>query len=336
MKNQRKFKVLVTREIPESGIILLKKRGFQVEINRKDKILSKNELIRKIKDKDALLCLLTDKIDEEILDSANNLKIVSNYAVGFDNIKIDAASKRNIIVTNTPEVLTETVAEHAMGLMLAAARRIVEADKFVRQGKFKSWEPLLLLGQDLKGKTLGILGLGRIGSAVAKRAVNGMGMKVIYFSEQRDKNFEKEYDALPVKLNELFKKSDFISVHVPLTPKTKHMISFKQFSMMKKNAILINTARGPIVHEKALLDALKNKKIAGAALDVFECEPDISCDLDSPLQLKNLDNIVLTPHIASASIETRNKMAMLAAQSIIDIYEGKIPTNIVNKEVLKK
>lgn len=331
-----KFKVFVARKIPDAGIELLKKAGLDVEVNEDaEKVLSKKELIEKIKDKDALLSLLTDKIDEEVLSSASNLKIVANYAVGFDNIDLKTATKKSIVITNTPEVLTETVAEHTFALMMAAARRIVEADKFTRQGKYKAWGPLLFLGQDLKGKTLGIIGLGRIGAAVAQRAVKGMGMKIIYNSKHRDKAFEKGYDAKFADLNALLKESDFISIHVPLTQETKHMISFKQFKLMKKNAILVNTARGPIVDENALIDALKNKKIAGAALDVFECEPEITCNLSSTLQLKDFDNVILTPHIASASVETRSKMAEMAAQSIIDFAKGKTPKNMINKEAIQ-
>ena len=330
-------KVFIARKIPEEGVKLLKKAGLYVEINdSEDKILSKKELIKKIKDKDALLCLLTDKIDEEVLSSNPNLKIIANYAVGFDNIDVKTATKKNIVVTNTPGVLTETVAEHTLALLLSSARRIVEADKFTRQGKYKAWGPLLFLGQDLNGKTLGIIGLGRIGSAVAKRAVKGMGMKVIYNKGHRDKKFEKKYGAQFVNLSTLLKKSDFVSLHVPLTPKTRHMIGKKELDKMKKTAILINTSRGPIVEEKALIKALKNKKICAAALDVFECEPEITCNFHSAIQLKDLDNIILTPHIASATVETRTKMALMASQNIIDFFQGKTPENIVNKEVKGK
>tara|TARA_B100001971_G_C18241464_1_gene571241 strand:- start:944 stop:1930 length:987 start_codon:yes stop_codon:yes gene_type:complete len=326
----KKFKVFVARKIPEAGITLLKKAGLDVEINKdENKILSKKELIRKIKDKNALLSLLTDKIDKEVLSSAPNLKIIANYAVGFDNIDVKAASEKGITVTNTPGVLTETVAEHTFALMMASARRIVESDKFTKQGKYKAWGPLLFLGHDLKDKTLGIIGLGRIGSAVAKRAVKGMGMKLIYNKRHRDKPFEKKYGAEFASLNTLLKKSDFISIHVPLTPKTRHLISSKEFKLMKNNAILVNTSRGPIVDEKALVNALKNKKIAGAALDVFECEPEITCSTSSITQLRDLDNVILTPHIASASVETRSKMAEMAALSIVDFAKGKLPKNIV-------
>lgn len=330
----KKFKVFVARKIPDIGIELLKKQGFDVEVNG-DKILSKKELIKKIKGKDALLCLLTDKIDKEVLSSAPNLKIVANYAVGFDNIDIDAATKKNIFITNTYGVLSETVAEYTIALMMAVSKRIVESDKFTRAGKYKAWGPLLFLGQEIKDKTLGIIGSGRIGFSVAKKA-RGLGMKIIYNDLLKNKEFEKKYNAKFFKLNDLLKKSDFISIHIPLTPKTRYMINSKQFKLMKKNAILINTSRGQIVNEKALISALKNKKIFAAALDVFECEPKITCDAKALVQLKDLDNVILTPHIASATIETRNKMSEIAAQNIIDYFKGKIPKNVVNKNVLKK
>lgn len=332
-----KFKVFVARKIPETGTEMLKNAGFDVDVNEdEEKVLTKLELIEKVKNKDALLSLLTDKVDEEVLSSAENLKIVANYAVGLDNIDIDAATRRGILVSNTPGVLTQSVAEHTFALMIGAARRIVEADKYTRQGKYKAWGPLLFLGADLNGKTLGIIGLGRIGKAVSKMAVRGFDMKVLYHDKFKDEAFEKEYNAEDTDLETLLKEADFITIHVPLLPSTKHLISFNEFKLMKKSAILVNTARGPIIDEKALIDALENKRIAGAALDVFECEPEISCDPKSPHQLKDLANLILTPHIASASIETRGKMAELAAQNIIDLAGGITPQNVVNKEVLKK
>lgn len=332
-----KFKVFVARRIPEIGIEMLKKAGFDVDVNEdEDKVLTKLELIDKVKNKDALLSLLTDKVDEEVLSSAKNLKIVANYAVGLDNVDIDAATRRGILVSNTPGVLTQSVAEHTFALMIGVARRIVEADKYTRLGKYRAWGPLLFLGADLNGKTLGIIGLGRIGKAVSKMAVRGFDMKVLYYDKFKDEAFEKEYNAEDTDLETLLKEADFITIHVPLLPSTIHLISFNEFELMKKGAILVNTARGPIVDEKALIDALENKRIAGAALDVFECEPEISCDHESPHQLKDLDNLILTPHIASASIETRGKMAELAAQSIIDLAGGKTPQNVVNREALKK
>ncbi len=330
------FKVFVARKIPEIGISLLNQQGIEVEINEDgNRILSKSELIEKIQGKDALLSLFTDKIDKGVIKSNQNLKIISNYAVGFDNIDVESATKNGIIITNTPDVLNDAVAEHTLALMIAAARRIVEANRFTREGKYKGWEPSLFLGMGLKGKTLGIIGLGRIGLAVAERAIKGLGMKVIHYSQSQNTKFEQQYQAKFVDLETLLKESDFISLHVPLTKETRHLISTEQFEMMKATAILINNARGPIVDEEALIDALVNKKIFAAALDVFECEPDITCD-DCRVQLKDLDNVILTPHIASATMETRNKMAEIAAQNIIDFSRGKIPKHVVNKEIIEK
>lgn len=325
----KKKNVFVTRKIPESGIKLLRK-NYNVYVNPHDRVLSKKELIRKIKNIDALLCLLTDEIDEEIIDAAEErLKIIANYAVGVDNIDIEAARKRNIMVTNTPGVLTDTVAEHTFALVMTIARRIVEADSFMRAGKFKGWAPMLLLGDDLQGKTLGIIGLGRIGFAVAKRAVKGMGMKVAYNDIRRNKQFEKEYKAKYLSKRQLLKKADFISLHVPLLPSTKHLIGAKELAMMKKTAYLINTSRGPVVDEKALLNALEKGKIKGAALDVFACEPLLGCNLKIKKRFKKLKNAIFTPHIASASIDTRSKMSEMAAKNIIAALSGKKPPNLI-------
>lgn len=329
------MKVFVARRIPDAGIAVMKKAGMKVEMNKDaDKVLSKKQLISKTKDKDALLCLLTDKVDDALFEACPKLKIVANYAVGFDNIDVESATKRGILVTNTPGVLTETVAEHTLALMISAARRIVEADKFTRQGRYKAWGPLLMLGQDLKGKTLGVVGMGRIGSAVCERAVKGMGMNVIYTDIYRNKFAEKQFKAKRVPLSRLLKQADFITLHVTLTPKTKHLIGRKELGLMKKNAVLVNTSRGPVVDESALVDSLKKNNIFAAALDVFECEPSITCNPKAKVQLKHLDNVILTPHIASASIETRDRMAVMAAQSIVDFAKGKRPQNVVNKEVL--
>jgi len=324
-----KLKVFITRKIPDAGMDLLKKR-FVVKVYPKDNAIPRKELEKGVKWCDALLSLLTEKIDSKLMDLNKNLKIISNYAVGFDNVDIKAANKRKIPVTNTPDVLTHAVSEHTIALLMSIARRIPEADDFTRKGKYKHWSPMLFLGSGLKGKTLGIIGLGRIGSNVAQMSIKGFGMKVIYNKSHPDKEFEKKYNAKFVSLSELMKKSDFVSLHTPLNKSTRHLIGKKQLNMMKKTAYLINTSRGPIIDEKFLVAALKKRKIKGAALDVFENGPKLS------LGMNKLDNIILTPHIASGTIEARNAMAVLAAEGIIDVSKNKIPKNIVNKEIYKK
>lgn len=324
-------KVFVTRKIPEVGIKMLKEKGFSVEVYGPDEVIPRSVLLKKVAGVDALLSLLTDKIDGEVLDAAGaNLKIVANYAVGFDNIDLVAAKKRGVLVSNTPgQEITESVAEHTFMLMLALARRLVESDNFTRAGKYRGWEPLLLLGADVHDKTLGIVGLGRIGFAVADRAVKGFRMKVLYSDVKRNEQFEKEYGGVYLPLEDLLKQADFITLHVPLLPSTRHLMGAKQFKLMKPSAFLVNTARGPVVDEKALLQALVAKRLAGAALDVFECEPAIDCDPTDHLELKKMPNVILTPHTASATIETRGAMARLAAENIIAALEGKEPPNLV-------
>jgi len=316
-------KVFVTRQIPQKGLEMLKAR-FEVEIGASDRNLSRREICEGTKDADALVCLLSDAIDEEILSGAKKLKIIANYAVGYNNINVEYAKEHGIFVTNTPGVLTETTADLTWALMLSVARRIVEADKFTRSGKFKGWEPELMLGSDVFGKTLGVVGAGRIGQAVMKRAI-GFGMRVIYYSKSRlPLDIESNLNASYVSLEKLLKEADFVSLHVPLTKNTYHMIGEDQLSLMKQTAYLINTARGPVVDEEALVKFLKEKRIAGAALDVFENEP-----LLTP-GLTELDNVVITPHIGSASKETREKMSVIVAENVIAALEGKIPPNCVN------
>lgn len=320
------MKIYITRKIPERGIDKLKAKGYEVDVNPEDKVLSKEELIFALKQKpyDAVLCLLTDKIDKEIFEAVPTAKIFANYAVGFDNINLAAAKEKGVLITNTPGVLTETVAEHTFALMLAIARRIAEADKFTKAGNYKGWVPMLLLGTDLSHKTLGVVGLGRIGSRVAYHGAKGFDMKVVYYDINRNEEFEKEFNAeFKSNVDEVLKESDFISIHVPLLESTKHLINRQRLSIMKPTAYLINTSRGPVIDEKALAEALKNKTIKGAALDVFENEP-----LLAP-GLAELENVILTPHIASATEETRSKMSDLAATNIIEALEGKIPPNLV-------
>ena len=320
-------KIFVTRKIPEAGIRKLKEAGYEVEVNPEDKVLSKDELVSYLKTGkyDAVLALLTDKLDADVFQAAKgSVKIFANMAVGFDNVDVEASKKAGIMVSNTPGVLTDTVAEHTFALMLAIAHRVAEADRFTRAGKYHGWEPMMLLGSDLSYKTIGILGLGRIGSRVAYHAVKGFNAKAVYYDVNRNEEFEKEFSAEFCRTpEEVLKKADFVSIHVPLLPATHHLINAEKLKMMKPTAYLINTSRGPVIDEKALAEALQNKIIKGAAIDVFENEPAIE-----PALLK-LDNIILTPHIASATEATRDKMAELAAENIISALSGKEPPNLV-------
>jgi glyoxylate reductase len=277
-----------------------------------------------------LLSLLTDKIDAELMDKAPKLKVVSNCAVGFDNIDVKAATERGIIVGNTPGVLTDTTADFAFALMLAAARRVAEGDRIVRAGKWKTWGPMILLGPDVHDATLGIVGLGRIGSAIARRA-KGFGMNLIYSDVIRNKKAEDEFGIRFVDMDTLLAQSDFITLHTNLTPETYHLIGPNQFEKMKKTAILVNSSRGPIVDNMALYEALKSGKIAYAALDVTEPEP-----LPANHPLLTLENVIVVPHIASASVATRTKMGVMAADNLIAGLKGEMPPNPVNPEVLKK
>ncbi|OGD86638.1 D-glycerate dehydrogenase [Candidatus Curtissbacteria bacterium RBG_16_39_7] len=317
-------KVFVCRPISEVGINFLKEKGFEVILNSEDRVLSKDELKEKVKGVDAILSLLTDKMDGEVMDAAGpQLKVIANYAVGFDNINIEATKQRNIMVTNTPGVLTEAVAEHTFALLLACAKHIVEADRFTSEGKFKQWEPKGFLGPQLQGKTLGIVGLGRIGSMVAQIAKKGFEMKIVYYDVKPNPDFEREFEASFLSVEDLLKNSDFVTIHVPLLPQTRHFINEEKLKMMKKEAVLINTARGPIVDEQALIRALKEGWIAAAGLDVFEFEPNLSPGL------VELPNVVLTPHTASATYEARNAMSRMAAENIAAVLSGQTPPNLV-------
>jgi glyoxylate reductase len=287
-------------------------------------------LLRKVEDIEGLLSLLTEKVDGELFSRAPKLKVVSNCAVGFDNIDIPEATKHGIIIGNTPGVLTETTADFAFALLMAAARRVVEGDKIVRSGGWKTWGPMTLLGYDIYGSTLGIIGLGRIGMAVATRA-KGFGMKLLYYDLIRRKDVENELGIKYVGLDTLLKESDFVTIHTNLTPETRHLIGAKQFAMMKKTSVLINDARGPIVDNNALYEALRDGKIGFAGLDVTEPEP-----IPSNHPLLTLDNVIITPHIASASVETRTKMGLMAAENLIAGLKGEMPPNPVNPEVLKR
>jgi len=314
----QKQKVFITRLIPEAGINLLKEVGFEVEVSDFDGVLPQPQLLQKVKGVDAILSLLTDKMNAEVMEAAGpQLKIIANYAVGIDNIDLKDAAVHNVIITNTPEVLTESVAEHAIALMFAISRRIVESDQYMRDGKYIGWAPMLFLGNDLLGKTLGLVGLGRIGAAVAKRMHDGFEMNIIYYDVKRNEELEKQYHLTYVDLETLLKKADFVSIHVPLLPGTRHLIGETQLKAMKKTAYLINTSRGPVIDEKALVEALKAGEIKGAALDVYEEEPKMAPGL------AELPNTVLTPHTASATEETRAAMSELAAKNIIEVLEGR-------------
>jgi lactate dehydrogenase-like 2-hydroxyacid dehydrogenase len=322
------MQVFVTRKIPQPGLDLLQKE-FTIELNPSDRVLTKEEIIKGVKGKDGLLCLLTDPIDKEVITAEPNLKMIASYAVGYDNIDIATATKQGIPVSNTPGVLTETTAELAWALLFSVARRIVEADTFTRTGKFKGWAPLLMLGQDVSHKTLGIIGTGRIGTAFALKS-KGFQMNILYTDEQHNLQLERELGATKVSLQKLLKESDFVSIHVPLTKATHHLIDEKELHLMKKTAILINTARGPIINETALIKALSERWIFGAGLDVYEQEPKI------PKELTCLENVVLQPHTGSGTIETRTKMALIAAENMIIGLKGGIPPNCVNTEVFQK
>lgn len=316
-----KQKIYISGNIPDIAKTMLEEY-FDVEINTENLKLNKEQLINKIKDCDGVICQLSDAIDKEVMERCPKVKIFANYAVGFNNIDIKEAQARNIMVTNTPGVLTHATADLAWALLFAAARRIIPAHKYTEGGSFKGWEPRLFLGYDITGKTLGIIGAGRIGRAFAKKAT-AFDMSIKYYSRSRNEAFETETGAKYCALDELLKDSDYISIHTPLTAETKHLIGKDQFVKMRSNAILINTARGPVVDENALVWALKEGIIAGAGLDVYEEEPLIN------KELIGLENVVLLPHIGSATYDTRNEMARMAAQDVIKVLQGHKPCNPV-------
>jgi glyoxylate reductase len=324
-----KPKVYVTRMLPERGLKKIKDY-FDAEVWPEYAPPPKDVIIKKTANVEALVSLLSDKIDAEVFDAAPKLKIISQIAVGFDNIDVKEATKRGIYVTNTPEVLTDTTADFAWTLLMAIARRVVEADKYVRSGQWKvAWHPSMLQGRDVYGATIGIVGAGRIGYAVAQRA-KGFKMKILYHDAIPRPEVERDFGAKRVDLDTLLKESDFVSLHVPLMKETLHLINEQKLKLMKKTAYLINNARGPVVDEKALYKALKEGWIAGAGLDVFEQEP---TPVDNPL-LK-LNNVVVAPHISSASYETRSQMAEMVADNLIAFFEKRKPPNLVNPDVMK-
>lgn len=325
-----KPRVYVTRRMAQEALDKIA-RVTEMEVWPEELPPPYDVLLEKVRDVDGLLPLLTDRIDANLMDAAPRLKVISNMAVGYDNIDVPEATKRGIVVGNTPGVLTETTADMAFALLMAAARRVAEADAFTRKGCWKTWGPMVMLGQDIHRATLGIVGLGRIGTEIAKRA-KGFNMKVLYYDEiRRSQEEEKQLGVEYVsELSTLLSKSDFVSIHVPLGPQTHHLIGAAEFALMKPTAILINTSRGPVVDQKALYEALKSHQIFAAAIDVTEVEP---IPMDSPLL--TLDNIIITPHISSASVATRTKMANMAAENLIAGVQGEIPPNCVNPEALK-
>ena len=308
--------IFISNVLPREAVALIP-REISVEFNDTDQPLPKTELIRRLKGKDGLICHIISAIDEEVLAGTPELKVVSNVAVGFNNIDVPAARRRGVVVTNTPDVLTETTADFAWALLMAAARRVVEADQFARSGQWTRWQWDLLWGNDVHGKTLGIIGFGRIGRAVARRAL-GFGMRVLYHDTVRaDAAAERELKATYTELETLLRDSDFVSLHTLFIPETRHLINERNLRLMKKTAILVNAARGPIVDEAALVKALTEGWIAGAGLDVFEEEPKIHP------RLLPLKNVTLAPHIASASLDTRLAMATLAVRNCLAVLDGK-------------
>jgi glyoxylate reductase len=324
-------KIFATRKIPSTAFDKLLSSGNEVQVSEFDRILTPEELLDFSKGAEVLLCLLTDKIDGEVMDAIGpQLRMISNYAVGFDNVDIKAATERGIVVANTPcDEVNEAVAEHTWALLLSLSRRIVEADESTRRGAYKGWEPAVFLGRSLIGKTLGILGLGRIGSMVARRA-KGYNMNLLYYNRSRDEKAEGDLGIQYSGLDELLGKSDFVSVHVPLTDQTRHLINKETLSKMKPGAFLVNTARGPIVEESDLVEFLRNGHLAGAGLDVYENEPVINPEL------VGMEQVVLTPHIASATYEAREKMGEMAVSAILKAIANEKPDNLVNAEIWDK
>lgn len=315
--------VLVTGNLPDTEIDRIE-REHRVQVHREDFPMERRDVLDSIGDKQGLLSMITDRVDAELLDRAPELRIIANFGVGYNNIDVTAATRRGIKVTNTPGVLTDATADLTMALMLAVARRVVEGDLRTRQGRFRFWAPFHFLGHEITGKTLGIVGMGRIGRAVARRAA-GFDMRVLYHN--RNPLAEEEARALQVhyaELKTLLQEADFISLHTPLTPRTRHLIGSRELAWMKSDAFIINTARGAVIDEKALVEALEQGRIAGAGLDVYENEPALTSGLE------RLDNVVLLPHVGSATVETRCRMAAMAVDNLLAGLQGRTPPNCVN------
>lgn len=318
--------VYVTRKVPQLAIDMLTQKGYSVDVNPKDRPLTQKELIKALSKKpyDAVLSLLTDQIDAKVFDVAPTVKIFANFAIGFNNFDVNEAKKRNIYLSNTPGGGADRVAEHTWALILALSCRVVEGDTYLRKGKYNGWDPMLLHGTKLAGKTLGIVGTGRIGADVAHRAKHGFGMDVVYYDVVRNEKLEQDFGATFYKtVEEVLKVADVVSIHVPLLPATHHLINDARLKIMKPTAYLINTSRGPVIDEAALVRALEQGVIRGAGLDVFEFEPKMAKGL------AKLPNVVITPHIASATEESRHDMATMSAENIIAVLEGGVPKNPV-------
>lgn len=326
-EGKRLPEVLVTRSLPEEGIAVLEKNA-RLTVWEEDRPIPREDLLELLPGKDGVVCLLNERMDREALDTGSDLKVVANYAVGYDNIDVEYATGKGIPVLNTPGVLTEATADLAFALLLAAARRIGESERYVRQGRFESWGPKLMLGKDVWGATLGVVGAGKIGSAVLRRG-RGFGMKLLYHSRSRKPEVERELGARYVTLKELLRGSDFVSLNCPLTEETRHLIGDAELGMMKEDSVLINTARGPVVDEEALYRALRDGSLMAAGLDVFEEEPRIYPPL------LDLENVVLVPHIGSSTTTTRRKMAEMVSEGVLKVLAGGVPDNVVNPVVFR-
>lgn len=319
-------KIYITRKIPEAGLKLLKEKGFDFEMGNSKQAPSKASLIKILKKNyyDGVISFLTDKIDKEVFDACPTVKVFANFSVGFNNVDVEEAKKRNISISNTPGTSGNAVAEHAVALMFALTTRLVEGDKFIRAGKFKGWDPELLVGTDIKDKIIGLVGVGDIGGRVAEMLHNGFGLKILYSDMSVNGLLEQKTGAIKKETKDILKEADIVSLHVPLLPSTTHLINKESLSTMKKTSLLINTSRGGVVDEEALVEALKNGVIAGAGLDVFEFEPKLT------KSLSKLQNVVLTPHIASSRVNTRNVMAEIAAKNIISFFEtGSVLNSVI-------
>lgn len=328
-KGQRKsVKVLVTGQLPDDIVVRITAQ-HQVQLHELDRPMTREALLSAVDGKHGLLCMITDVVDQELLKRAPQLKIVANFGVGFNNIDVEAASSRGIWVTNTPGVLTDATADLTMALMLAVGRRVVDGDRHTREGKFRFWAPFYFLGNEISHKALGIVGLGRIGQAVARRAA-GFGMSVRYCNRKPlARDLERSLNLQFTDLKTLLQQSDYVSLHVPLTPETHHMIGARELAWMRSEAFLINTARGPVVDESALVAALQSGEIAGAGLDVYEREPELA------VGLVDLDNVVLLPHMGSATVETRRRMADMAVDNLLAGLGGQVPPNCLNREFIE-